>query len=102
MCFTVFDFELPSTSASHLACAVIMGFQRQLSVRLLRVDVHGCTNVAGAGSAGATSHSMITVLAKWEPLCFSQGRSCCGGLFWVLFVAVDKEYLACGAKTAMP
>ncbi len=25
-----------------------------------------------------------------------------GGFFWVLFLAVEKEYLARGAKTAMP
>jgi len=30
-------------------------------------DVHGCTNVAGAGSARATWRSMVTVLTKWEP-----------------------------------
>ena len=31
-----------------------------------------------------------------------QGRSCSGGLFWVFFWAVAKEYLACGARPAKP
>ncbi|MBT8118826.1 MAG: hypothetical protein KJN89_03825 [Gammaproteobacteria bacterium] len=31
-----------------------------------------------------------------------QGRSLRGGLFWVLFWAVAKEYLARGASTARP
>ena len=47
-------------------------------------------------------HSMMAVLNRWEPLCFLQGRSGRGGLFWVLFWAVAKEYLARGANTAMP
>ena len=47
-------------------------------------------------------HSMMAVLNRWEPLCFLQGRSGRGGLFWVLFWAVAKEYLARGARTAMP
>ncbi len=34
---TVFDFDLQSTLASHLAGGFIMGFLRQLSERLLRV-----------------------------------------------------------------
>ena len=45
---------------------------------------------------------MITVLSRWAPLCFLQGRRGRGGLFWVLFWAVAKEYLARGARTAMP
>jgi hypothetical protein len=45
---------------------------------------------------------MMAVLNRWEPLCFLQGRSGRGGLFWVLFWAVAKEYLARGARTAMP
>jgi len=45
---------------------------------------------------------MMAVLFQWEPLCILQGRSCSGGLFWVFFWAVAKEYLARGAKTAMP
>jgi hypothetical protein len=45
---------------------------------------------------------MIMVLSQWEPLCFFQGCSYSGGLFWVLFWAVAKECLACGARTAMP
>ena len=47
-----------------------MGFLWKLSERCLRVDVHGCTNVAGAGSARATFHSMITVLIRWQRLFF--------------------------------
>jgi hypothetical protein len=47
-------------------------------------------------------HSMMTVLNRWGPLCFLQGRSGRGGLFWVLFWAVAKEYLARGARTARP
>ncbi len=38
--------------------------------------------------------SMITVLPKWEPLCFLQGRSRSGGPFWLLFAAAGKELLA--------
>jgi hypothetical protein len=68
--FLPFYFDFYSTSASHLASAVIMGFLCQLSERLLRVDVHGRTNAASAGSARAVWRSMITVLAKWAPLCF--------------------------------
>ena len=37
---------------------------------------------------------MITVLPKWGPLCFLQGRSRSGGLFWLLFAAAGKESLA--------
>ena len=37
---------------------------------------------------------MITVLTKWEPLCFLQGRSRSGGPFWLLFAAAGKESLA--------
>ena len=36
-------------------------------------------------------HSMIAVLTQWVPLCLLQGRSCSGGLFWLLFWAVAKE-----------
>jgi len=35
--------------------------------------------------------STITQTPQWEPLCFLQGRSCSGGLFWLLFWAVAKE-----------
>ena len=45
---------------------------------------------------------MMTVLNRWGPLCFLQGRRGRGGLFWVLFWAVAKEYLARGARTARP
>ena len=47
-------------------------------------------------------HSMMPALSRWVSLCFLQGRSCSGGLFWVLFWAVAKVYLARGANTAMP
>jgi hypothetical protein len=47
-------------------------------------------------------HSMMTVLLRWVPLCFLQGRSGRGGLFWALFWAVAKKCLARGARTAMP
>ena len=47
-------------------------------------------------------HGMMTALNRWGPLCFLQGRRGRGGLFWVLFWAVAKEYLARGARTAMP
>ncbi len=69
-CCTVFDFDAQSTSASHLASIVIMGLLCQLSERFLRVDVHGCTNVASAGSARATWLSVIMILAKWGPRVF--------------------------------
>jgi hypothetical protein len=42
---------------------------------------------------------MIMPLAKWEPLPL-KGRNCSGGLFWVLFWAAAKEYLASGARPA--
>ena len=52
-----------------------MGFLYQLSERLLRVLVQ----------------HMMVVLSRWVSLCFLQGRSCSGGLFWLLFWAVAKE-----------
>ena len=64
---TVFDFDLPSTLASHLSVVVIMSLLPQLSERLLRVFVHGCTYVACAGRARATWGSMIITTLKWEP-----------------------------------
>ena len=45
-------------------------------------------------NVGEFWRSMRTVLPKWEPLCFLQGRSRSGGPFWLLFVAADKESLA--------
>ena len=62
-----------------------MGFLRQLSERLLRV----------LAQHDNTTTSMGTPVSL-------QGRSLRGGLFWVLFWAVAKEYLARGANTAMP
>ena len=76
---TVFDFDLQSTSASHLASIVIMGFLCQ------HVWAYVPSNV------GEFWRSMIMIPAKWVPLCLLQGRSWRGGPFWLLFVAVDKE-----------
>jgi hypothetical protein len=45
---------------------------------------------------------MITGTPKWEPRIFLRGASRSGGFFWVLFLAVEKKYLARGANTAMP
>jgi hypothetical protein len=45
--------------------------------------------------------SMLTMPFRWAPLLL-KGRSLRGGLFWVLFWAVAKEYLARGARTAKP
>jgi len=33
---------------------------------------------------------------------FYRGARRSDGLFWVLFLAAEKKYLACGARTAMP
>ncbi|NOQ89641.1 MAG: hypothetical protein GQ549_01705 [Gammaproteobacteria bacterium] len=52
-------------------------------------------------NVGEFWRSMIMALDKWVPL-FFKGRSCSGGLFWLLFWAVAKESLARGANTAMP
>jgi len=37
-----------------------------------------------------------------DPCAFYRGARRSDGLFWVLFLAVEKKYLACGARTAMP
>ena len=45
-------------------------------------------------------HSMITVLVKWEPLCFLQGRSCSGGTLLVTFLLLlTEKWLAVRAKS---
>ena len=62
-----------------------MGFLCQLSERLLRVLAQHGNNTLSLG----------------YPVSFT-GRSLRGGLFWVLFWAVAKEYLALDASTARP
>ena len=63
-------------------------------------------------------HGMMAALSQWGPLCFlhkymdvriramqeklPRGARRSDGLFWVLFWAVAKKCLACGAITAMP
>ena len=75
------------------ACLSVRAFQRT------RVDVHGCTNVASAWSARATWRSMKPVIAKWEPQCLLLGRSCRGGLVWLLYWAAAIKSLAVKGET---
>jgi len=51
---------------------------------------------------GEFFHGMITGRFGGNPCVKHRGAVIRGGLFWFLFLAVVKEELARGAKTAMP
>ena len=62
-----------------------------LSKPLKRRGCHGLSAPACLSVFCEFWRSMITATFQWEPLCLLQGRSCSGGFFWLLFLAVEKE-----------
>jgi len=61
-----------------------------MSERFLRVDVHGCTNVASAWSARATWRSMKPDQFKWEPQFLFWGKAVVAALFGY-FVGLQQK-----------